>query len=319
MKKIALAALFCSLLWPSLAVSEETLVSKSHRMTLSQDAPAISLPPVVARVNGVDIFVQPFWGRLLKSAGGAVLASLVDDILLEQEAEKTLGSFGDKKKSASRAQRNISSDVDKKISELEKQFPDKKAFEEQLKASGTVLEDVKRQIFIEIYKEKLLEDKIKVSADEVKKYFDENKERLAVPETVRLKHILVASEQEAKDILLALKVGADFGLMAKEKSKDSASKDRGGDLGFFSPGMLLPQIEQKAFALGVNDTGIVNTPLGFHVIRVAEKRPAKGAVWDAETRQAIERALRQANFQREYPAYIQSLRAKADINVFLKP
>lgn len=310
MKKIALAALFCSLLRPSLASSEETFVSKSHRVSLGPASPAIFLPDVVASVNGVDISAPPFWGRLLKSAGGTVLTSLVDEILLEQEAKKALGS---------RAQKGIGSETDKKISELEKQFPDKKAFQEQLKASGTVLEDVKRQIRIELYKEKLLEDKIKVSADEVKKYFDENRERLAVPETVRLKHILVASEQEAKDLLLALKVGADFDLLAKEKSRDSASKDRGGDLGFYSPGMLLPQIEQKAFALGVNDTDIVNTPLGFHVIRVVEKRPARSAVWNAETRQAIEQALRQANFQREYPTYIQSLRAKADIKVFLKP
>ena len=287
---------------------------------------AVALPPVVAKVNNVDITIMQFWSRLLAGAGNTVLTSLVDEILIEQEAEKAgilpqkdnktaKGKGG--RKTIKGKDAEVEVDIDRRLGELKKQFKDEAAFQKQLNDSGLDLETLKKQIRIEVLKEKLLGDKLKVAQNDVRKFFDDNRQQLAVPEQVRLSHILVASEQEAKDLALSLKVGANFDLLAKEKSQDAATKERGGELGFFSKGMLMPELEQKAFSLPVGGTDIVKTAMGFHVIKILEKKAAKAAAWDKEMESNIEKNMRQAKFNQEYPSFIQSLRSKANIQVFL--
>lgn len=274
----------------------------------------LTLPGVAAQVNGVDISMQEFWQSLLSNAGNAVLGTLVDQILVIQEVEKRLGAKPGSKKGAGG---KIESEVDRRFQDLKKQFPDEKTFDQQLKNAGLSRENIKSQIRLGLYKERLLEDKIKVSSAEAKKYFEQNREQFNAPEQVHLKHIVVGSEQEAKDLLLALKVGANFDLLAKEKSLDMATKDRGGDLGFFAKGNLIPQMQDKAFSLEPGQVDTVKTPLGYHLIMVAERRAAREPRWDPETQKAVESLLRQAKFNEEYPKLVQALRSKADIQVYL--
>lgn len=295
---------------PSAARGAETSQSSSHRITPAAGAP-LTLPPVVASVNGVEIGVNQFWRGLINSAGSNVLTALVDDILIEQEYQKKFGAPKAKKGD------KTEQEVDRRFEQLRKQFQDEQTFQKQLANAGISVDDIKRQIRLGLYKEKLLDDAIKVTPAEVKAYFDGNKQQLAVPAQVQLKHILVGSEQEAKDLQLALRVGANFEMLAKEKSLDPNSRERGGDLGSFGPGMLQPEIEQKVFNLQKGEMDVVRTPLGFHLIKVVEKTPAREAVWNADTQKALETAMRQAKFNQEYPRYIQNLRGAAQIQVFL--
>jgi peptidyl-prolyl cis-trans isomerase C len=95
-------------------------------------------------------------------------------------------------------------------------------------------------------------------------------------EEVHARHILVATEAEAKAIIAELNKGADFAEIAKTRSTDPSAKAQGGDLGFFKKGDMLPEFAEAAFALkpGQITATPVKTQYGWHVIRLEERRAA---------------------------------------------
>ena len=85
---------------------------------------------------------------------------------------------------------------------------------------------------------------------------------------IQVSHILVKTEDEAKSIQSQLLQGADFAQLASQKSVDTVSAAKGGDLGEFSRGDLVPEFEQAAFRLRVGEiSGVVKTSLGYHLIK----------------------------------------------------
>lgn len=91
-------------------------------------------------------------------------------------------------------------------------------------------------------------------------------------EEIRARHILVKTEKEAKALITELKGGKDFVALAKEKST-GPSKSRGGDLGFFGKGQMVPVFEKAAFALKKGDVSApVKSQFGWHVIKLEDKR-----------------------------------------------
>src|SRR3989454_7979038 len=128
---------------------------------------------------------------------------------------------------------------------------------------------------------------VEVKDGEVAEYYALHKEdKFTEPEQVRARHILIkvaadagadaktAARKKAEVLLAKVKAGADFAALAKESSEDPGSVANGGDLGLFLRGHMTPAFEEAAFALqagGVSD--VVETPFGFHVIKVEEHRP----------------------------------------------
>ena len=126
-----------------------------------------------------------------------------------------------------------------------------------------------------------------VKDDDVAEYYALHKEdKFTEPEQVRARHILIkvaadagadakaAARKKTEELLAKVKAGADFAALAKESSEDPGSVANGGDLGLFLRGHMTPAFEEAAFALqagGVSD--VVETPFGFHVIKVEEHRP----------------------------------------------
>jgi peptidyl-prolyl cis-trans isomerase C len=110
-----------------------------------------------------------------------------------------------------------------------------------------------------------------VTDDEAKKVFDQKIATVKPEPEIHARHILVATEAEAKEIEERLKKGEDFATLAKEKSKDPSAE--GGDLGFFGKGQMLKPFEDAAFALEVGQiSDPVQTQFGWHIIKVEEKR-----------------------------------------------
>lgn len=94
-------------------------------------------------------------------------------------------------------------------------------------------------------------------------------------EQVHARHILVASEAEAKKVVDRLKAGEDFAVIAKEVSTDPSGKTNGGDLGWFGRGMMVPTFEEAAFALPLKKiSDPVQSQFGYHIIEVLEKEVA---------------------------------------------
>jgi peptidyl-prolyl cis-trans isomerase D len=137
--------------------------------------------------------------------------------------------------------------------------------------------------------------------------YDEQSARFHVPEQVHARHILVRiardataeqsadAEKRATAALERLQKGEDFAEVARSVSEDPGSKDRGGDLGFFRRGAMVPAFEEAAFALEPGAvSALVKTDFGLHVIRVDEKKPAEDRVFD-DAKREIARELLQTD------------------------
>ena len=137
--------------------------------------------------------------------------------------------------------------------------------------------DVKHRIEFERNKalmEALLQDagKAAMTDEALHKVYDDAIKQTPNEEEVHARHILVATEGEAKDIEAQLKNGADFATLAKQKSKDPGAAE-GGDLGYFTKEQMVPEFAEAAFKL---DKGQISDPVktqfGWHIIKVEDKR-----------------------------------------------
>ncbi|MBX3576373.1 MAG: peptidylprolyl isomerase [Rhizobiaceae bacterium] len=108
----------------------------------------------------------------------------------------------------------------------------------------------------------------------VRRAYDEHIAGLPKVEEIRISHILVATEAEAVAIIDAIKAGADFASLAKEKSLDQSSRENGGDLGFAATGAMMAELEAAiaGLAAGVMADHPVASPFGFHVVKLEERR-----------------------------------------------
>lgn len=127
---------------------------------------------------------------------------------------------------------------------------------------------------------------IQPTEGEIAEYYELEKDtRFATPEEVRARHILVklppdggdeakaAARREADDVLAQVRAGGDFAALAKEHSGDPGSAAKGGDLGFFPRERMAPAFENAAFGLDPGQVSdVVETPFGYHVIKVEERR-----------------------------------------------
>ncbi|OBS31942.1 hypothetical protein A9O67_11415 [Tepidimonas fonticaldi] len=123
-------------------------------------------------------------------------------------------------------------------------------------------------------------------------------ERFALPEQVRVRHILLRGDDadaQAQAVLEALRGGARFEDVARERSQDPGSAATGGDLGFFGKGRMVPPFEEAAFALKAPGdlSGPVRTQFGVHILQLVERRPA-GQQPFAEVRAALVEEAAQA-------------------------
>lgn len=130
----------------------------------------------------------------------------------------------------------------------------------------TAKEDLARKLYLE----KQVDEK--VTDEEIKKLYDEYTSKFESQKEVSAKHILVETEDKAKEVIKKLKEGSDFVALAKEYSKDQAV-----DLGYFTADMMVPEFSKAAFAMnnGEYSKTPVKTTFGYHVILVEDARASK--------------------------------------------
>lgn len=132
-------------------------------------------------------------------------------------------------------------------------------------------------------------------------------------EEINARHILVATEAEAKDIIEQLKKGADFATLAKEKTTDPSGKASGGDLGYFTKDDMVPEFAAAAFALkkGEYSQTPVKTQFGWHVIKVEDRREQKPGTYEQVAPQIAGQMSQQIVGKK-----VEELRSAAKIEVF---
>ncbi len=147
---------------------------------------------------------------------------------------------------------------------------DKKSVEEYYdKQTESFFEPQKIKVdFIELSLSEIAKD-IKVNDDELFNFYEDEKERFTTEEERQAQHILVESKQQAEQIATQLNSGADFAKLAETHSLDTGSKDAGGDLGFFTLGVMMSEFEDKVFSMKVGEVSSpVKTEFGYHVIKL---------------------------------------------------
>lgn len=172
-----------------------------------------------------------------------------------------------------------------------------------------MMKRVRNQILSQAYVSDKLDEMITPAV--VKARYDAEIKAFVPEEEVEASHILVASEKEAKEVHDQLTAGSDFAALANLKSLDRNSPD--GDLGYFTKGMMIPEFGEAVFALKKGQLSApIQTPFGWHVVLVRDKRMSRAPSFDE-----IKDQLRQMMMQDALIQLIEEERAKAKVDVLL--
>ncbi|HVO22521.1 MAG TPA: peptidylprolyl isomerase [Candidatus Margulisiibacteriota bacterium] len=288
---------------------------------------------VVARVNGTAIYRKQ-------------VKDVVQGILLMQDKEPDPGSVAQLanealdslialellyQESQTRGIKVSDADVDAEINRSKKQFPDAQSFQAAMKARSMTENDLRRDTRKTMAVSRFLEGgiwkNVTVPPEQIKSFYDSNKDSFQHPEQIRVSHILVrvpeaagaaeraAAKQRASALLDQLKAGADFAALARKESQDASSAAQGGDLGFLAKGEMDSAFEKYAFALKPGQlSDLVTTPYGFDIIKVTERRGA-GYTPLPEVEEQIRALLEKSERQKRQADLVAELRKKAKVEV----
>jgi peptidyl-prolyl cis-trans isomerase C len=149
-----------------------------------------------------------------------------------------------------------------------------------------------------------------VTEEEMKKAYDTESAKVAQTERVRARHILVASEQEAKQVRARIEKGDKFEDLAKQYSLDG-SKEYGGDLGYFTAPEMVPEFSKAAFALKPGEVSQpTKTDFGWHIIKLEDRKMGGAQPYDQ-----VKTAIRNILLRKKTQEKIISLRLKSKVEL----
>lgn len=156
--------------------------------------------------------------------------------------------------------------------------------------------------------------KVSVTDDEIKKFYQDNKDIFKENESANASHILVAEEDKANEIYKKVKNGEDFASLAKEFST-CPSKEKGGELGTFTRGQMVKEFEDAVFN---NEVGAITEPVktqfGYHIIKINDKNEGRDLSFD-EVKDKITAQVRRQKEQALYNEKITELKEKYQVKM----
>ncbi|MGA8534049.1 MAG: peptidylprolyl isomerase [Candidatus Tumulicola sp.] len=280
----------------------QRLIAGLAALLLGAALAACSGGGAVATVNGEPISKSSFEDKLESSPGARnTLQQLVQEALILQYAKNNNITVTD-------------DEITKREDDLKGNFPSG-SWDEMLKARGLSEDDVRQALREQIILDKALENKVTITPAQISAYFDKNRAAFDKPEQIKARHILVHDLATANKVEAALKSGQNFADVAKQYSTDPGSKDKGGELGLFRRGQMVPAFDKVAFSMTPGQISApVKSPFGYHIIQVEAVQPGvKGTLANSSDR--IKTMLRQ---QQEAPLiqpFLQGLQQSAKIVV----
>ena len=161
---------------------------------------------------------------------------------------------------------------------------------------------------------KEVDEKVKVDENEVRAFFDENQEKFTVGTQIKASHILVKTEDEAKNAYERIMSGEKFEAVAKEVSIDKGSAEKGGDIGFFGRGRMVPEFERAALSLKTGEISQpVKTRFGYHIIKQTDVKMGDPASYE-QSKEAIRRELINQKPKKYFDELIDKLKAESHIS-----
>lgn len=234
-----------------------------------------------------------------------ILDILIDEKLYEQQAAK-LGV------------KVTEQEVENEVNRTKKLFPSEAEFAQALKDAQMTLDDL-----CEFTNNRLLQErvnnkvvgKITVTEKKMQDYYEKNKNQFKEPEQVKVSHILVKTEDEAKKIREEIVSGLDFAEAAKKYSTDAATKTKGGDLSFVQRGVMAAEFDQAAFALGIGDVSQpVKTQFGWHLIKMFEQKEARDRTFD-EVKASLEQMLKAQKESNNIKKWLEGVKETSAIEI----
>ncbi len=172
------------------------------------------------------------------------------------------------------------------------------------------IESLQKQLIMQAFMES--KSKAMVTDEQIKAAYDEKAAANKGQEEVKARHILVATEAEAKKITEELKKGGDFEKIAKEKSTDKASGTNGGDLGWFTKDKMVPEFADAAFKLKKGEVSApIKTAFGWHIVKLEDRRPLQMASLE-ESKEMLKAELTNKAVQ----TYVEGLLKASSIKYF---
>ena len=178
------------------------------------------------------------------------------------------------------------------------------------------IKSLKKDLALQIWMQKMSQN-IVVTQKELKDYYNKNKVKLVQPEELKASHILVKTEQEAKNIIKKLNkssnLSKEFAQLAQEKSIGPSGKS-GGKLGWFTKDKMVPEFSMACSFLkkGTITQQPVKTQFGYHVIYLEDKKEASTIPF-ANVKDKIKQFLAQNKFKTKIDSMISDLKSKAKI------
>ncbi len=178
------------------------------------------------------------------------------------------------------------------------------------------VEEFKKMTLVSLILKKEVEEKSMVDDAEVRKFYDENQDKFTIGTQVRASHILVDTEDQAKEISEKIKKGEDFASLAKALSKDKGSAVKGGDLGFFSRGRMVPEFEKALFSLKPGEVSSpVKTRFGFHIIKLVDIKEGEHASFE-QSKDSIRKQLIMQKRKSLFDSYIEKLKEGSNVTEY---
>ena len=259
----------------------------------------------VATVND-EVITEGELNHLLQSQyGPSTLDALITNKIVELEADKLGITLTEE-------------EIQEEYDEYAQAYGGEEALLKAFESYNLTKEDIIKDIKIYLLTLKVMEDYIGITDEDVKTYFEENKDSFSTPEQVEASHILVEDEATAKEVINKLNAGEDFATLAKEYSTDKSNAENGGALGFFGRGEMVEEFGNAAFAMNVGDVSKepVKTEFGYHIIKVTDKTEAKEA--DFETSKEDARAmLVEERVNEQYSNWVNDKMEEYDIKTYL--
>ena len=216
------------------------------------------------------------------------------------------------------------------MKDSEKHYPSHQSFLDDILKDGHTMETYRERLAYDMLVNKVAAQryekrKKQLSDDEVRKFYEDNRQLFAQPESAKIGHILIkipddASDkkwEEAKKKLRKLRKSKDdFRSLAKKHSQCTSAK-QGGDLGFYFRGQLYPKLDTATFKLKVNEISQpVESHDGVHLIKLYEHRPQGFIPLFGEIKDQVEKVAKAEQAQRIYQEYVDELQKKAKIEIF---
>lgn len=296
-----------------------------------------SYPEVVAKVNGTEIprddLIGSAEGMLQRLQATGQQPPPRNDDFYRQVLDQLISTKLLYQESQAQGTEVSPDEVNEQMQTLEQRTGGKEQLDQALAGQDMTRQELrqglKEDLAINRYIEEKIAPAVTISEQEAKTFYEENKAQMQRPEQAKLRHILIsasrdASEEEktaargkAADLLAQIREGADFAELATANSDDTQSAERGGDLGWVSRGQTVEPFENAAFALEPGATSeVVESPFGFHIIRLEEKRAAGTAPF-ADAREEIETYLKQRKLGEVINRKVEELEQKATVERFI--